>query len=382
MNIEQRQWKAESGWSLYGGGSLKTPAHLVLVFGGRAVLEQKERFDEVRALYPTADLLLCSTAGEILGTGVSDHSAVLTAVSFERTILKIVSSEITSIDHSYRTGKAIADAFDKEGLVHVFVISDGQRINGSAFVKGLNEGMPHNVSVTGGLAGDGSLFQKTVVGLNDYPAEGKIAAVGFYGTELSVTYGSFGGWDSFGPDRLITKSKNNVLYELDGQSALDLYKKYLGEQSAGLPGTALLFPLSISSGGDTPVVRTILSIDEQKKSMTFAGDMPEGMYARLMKANVERLIDGASRAAVNSAALREQQRIELAILISCVGRKLVLGQRIEEEVEGVSEVFGSGTRLTGFYSYGEISPFASSAHCELHNQTMTITAFSERTVRE
>lgn len=381
MNIEQRQWKAESGWSLYGGGSLKTPAHLVLVFGGRSVLEQKERFDEVRKLYPTANLLLCSTAGEILGTGVTDHSAALTAVSFERTTLRIVSSEITSIEHSYRTGKAVADAFDKEGLVHVFVICDGQRINGSAFVKGLNDGMPENVSVTGGLAGDGSLFQKTVVGVNEVPAEGKIAAVGFYGTGLSVTYGSFGGWDSFGPDRLITRSTNNVLYELDGRSALDLYKKYLGEQSAGLPGTALLFPLSISSGGDTPVVRTILSIDEQKKSMTFAGDMPEGMYARLMKANVERLIDGASRAAVTTAALREQE-IELAILISCVGRKLVLGQRIEEEVEGVSEVFGDGTRLTGFYSYGEISPFTSSARCELHNQTMTITAFSERTVRE
>ncbi|MFZ4619979.1 MAG: FIST signal transduction protein [Bacteroidota bacterium] len=382
MNIEQRHWSDNTGWSVPSGHSLIADAQLVLAFGGRAVLEEKARYDEIRAMYPNAHILLSSTSGEILGTGVYDDTIAVTAVSFERTTLKLVSSEITSIDHSYQTGKELADAFEKEGLVHVFVISDGQRVNGSAFVKGLNDGLPAHVSVTGGLAGDGSLFQRTVVGLNAYPAEGKIAAIGFYGPDLTVTYGSFGGWDSFGPERLITKSKNNVLYELDGQSALDLYKKYLGEQSAGLPGTALLFPLSISTGGDVPVVRTILSIDEQNKSMTFAGDMPEGMYARLMKANVERLIDGASRAAVNSAVPMRQQQAELAILISCVGRKLVLGQRIEEEVEGVREVFGTGTALTGFYSYGEISPFTNAAQCELHNQTMTVTAFSERNVRE
>ncbi len=381
MRIEQRQWKEEAGWSVREGYSLNADAQLVLAFGGRAALEQKERTDEIRTMYPKADILLCSTSGEILGTGVYDNTIAVTAVRFEQTSISIYSSEITTIDDSYQAGKSLAGAFHKEGLVHLFVISDGQRINGSAFVKGMNEGLPEHVSVTGGLAGDGSQFQKTIVGLNDYPAEGKIAAVGFYGRGLTVTYGSFGGWDSFGPDRMITRSKDNILYELDGQSALDLYKKYLGEQSAGLPGTALLFPLSITSDGDVPVVRTILSIDEEQKSMTFAGDMPEGKYARLMKANFERLIDGASRAAENSAVPMAQP-VDLAILISCVGRKLVLGQRIEEEVEGVREVFGAGTMLTGFYSYGEISPFTPSAQCELHNQTMTITAFSERNVRE
>jgi len=44
-----------------------------------------------------------------------------------------------------------------------------------------------------------------------------------------------GGWDPFGPERLITKSKENILYELDGQSALELYKKYLGEHAKVFP---------------------------------------------------------------------------------------------------------------------------------------------------
>jgi len=169
------------------------------------------------------------------------------------------------------------------------------------------------------------------------------------------------------------------LYELDGKSALELYKRYLGDHAKGLPATGLLFPLSLrTKEGEAGLVRTILSIDEEVQSMTFAGDVPEGAYARLMKANFDRLVDGAVGAAKVSYEAIGSSSPDLAILISCVGRKMVLRQRIEEEVEGVREVLGDRTILTGFYSYGEISPFTPGAKCALHNQTMTITTFSEK----
>jgi len=170
-----------------------------------------------------------------------------------------------------------------------------------------------------------------------------------------------------------------VLYELDGHSALQLYKRYLGEHASGLPATGLLFPLSLRTNeGDSGVVRTILSVSEIDQSLTFAGDVPVGSYARLMKANFDRLIDGAIGAARTSYQALGSSSPDLAILISCVGRKLVLKQRVEEEVEGVREILGERTVLAGFYSYGEISPFTPRASCELHNQTMTITTFSEQ----
>jgi hypothetical protein len=265
-----------------------------------------------------------------------------------------------------------------EGLVHVFVLSDGQRVNGSELVAGIQERLPHGVSITGGMAGDGTRFEQTLVGLDSAPSEGSVVAVALYGPSLHVGYGSMGGWDSFGPDRVITRSNGNILYELDGQSALDLYKRYLGDLAAQLPGSALLFPLAIrTSESRTLVVRTILSINEKESSMTFAGDMPEGAYARLMMANFDRLIDGATTAALECEALGSATP-DLAILISCVGRRLVLGPRTEEEIESVRHVLGAGAVLTGFYSYGEISPFTRSTRCELHNQTMTITTLSER----
>ncbi len=211
------------------------------------------------------------------------------------------------------------------------------------------------------------------------PRRASIAAVGLYGDRLRVGYASLGGWDPFGPERLITRSRGNVLYELDGRSALELYKTYLGPHARELPASGLLFPLSLRSESSlTPVVRTILSVNEEESSMTFAGDLPMGHYARLMRANFDRLIDGAVGAARTSYEAVGASSPDLALLVSCVGRKLVLGQRIEEEVEGVRDVLGDGTVLAGFYSYGEISPFTPTARCELHNQTMTITSLAER----
>jgi hypothetical protein len=158
-----------------------------------------------------------------------------------------------------------------------------------------------------------------------------------------------------------------------------LYKRYLGNYAANLPSSALLFPLSlILPDSDTSLVRTVLSVNESEGSMNFAGDLPQGEYVRLMKANVDKLIGGAHGAAIMSAQSLKQDSPDLAILISCVGRRLVLKQRVEEEVEIVREVIGSHAAVTGFYSYGEISPLRPfDNHCELHNQTMTITVFKE-----
>jgi len=97
----------------------------------------------------------------------------------------------------------------------------------------------------------------------------------------------------------------------------------------------------------------------------------------LMRANSERLVEGAAGAALTSAGALRGQAPDVAILISCVGRKLLLQQRIEEEVEIVRQTLGRRPVLTGFYSYGEIAPFTPTARSELHNQTMTITTLLE-----
>jgi hypothetical protein len=376
MRIEARRWTSGDGWSSR-PAELRS-AQLVLAFAGTQVCERPFVFEELTALYPDAEIVGCSTAGEILGTQVSDDSLVVAAIEFTKTAVRTARVTIEGPSESHVAGLKLAASIPHDQLIHVLVFSEGLHVNGSELVKGLAAGLPRSVTVTGGLSGDGQRFANTYVIWKGKPERDTIVAVGLYGRELRVGYASLGGWDSFGPERLITRSRDNVLYELDGRSALALYKEYLGHHAASLPASGLLFPLSLrTSPNTTPVVRTILAVDEAEQSMTFAGDMPTGAYARLMKANFDRLIDGAAGAARVSCDAVCSSSPDLALLISCVGRKMVLQQRIEEEVEGVRDVMGERTVLAGFYSYGEISPFTPSARCELHNQTMTITTFSE-----
>src|SRR5260370_36666502 len=190
---------------------------------------------------------------------------------------------------------------DKAGLVHVLVLSRGVNVNGSDLVAGLTRHLPPQVTITGGLSGDGTRFQETLVVWEGKPEAESIVVLGFYSKRLSVGYGSLGGWDTFGPKRLITRSAGNVLYELDGKSVLPMYKAYLGEHAQGLPATGLLFPLCLLTPDSAePVVRTILSVNEAQQSITFAGDMPEGIYTRFMRANFDQLVDGAVGAAQTS----------------------------------------------------------------------------------
>lgn len=357
MKIEQMKLGEAGGFQ--GGSKLGASAHLVLLFGGTAILQKNAHLEQIKRAYPKALLLGCSTAGEICGIHVSDNSLVATAVQFEGSGIRGAQVDIQEPAESYLCGERLSDGLKGEALAHVLVLSDGIKVNGSQLVRGLRENLPAGVQITGGLSGDGARFQKTLVFLDSEPREGKIAALGFYGKRLKIGCGSLGGWDAFGPERQITRSKGNVLYELDGQPALRLYKKYLGEHSAGFPSTGLLFPLSVrSTEGGRRLVRTLLGVDENKQSMTFAGDVPEGDYARLMKANFDRLVDGAQEAAKSSRETIGASRPDLAVLISCVGRKLVLKQRTGEELEAVRSALGNKTVLTGFYSYGEICPTA------------------------
>jgi hypothetical protein len=362
-------------------------AQVVFVFCAPSTLAEKKTFFQIKEFYPQAHILGCTTAGEICGTQVLDDSIVTTAVQFEYTEVRGTLVKLKQVVNSYDAGELLVknlpqSILGKTGkdqkLNHLFVLSDGLKVNGSELVRGLSNHLPEGVTITGGLAGDGDRFSETHVIMDGQPEKETIALLGFYGDRLHVGFGSLGGWDSFGPERIITRSNGNVLFELDGQSALELYKRYLGEHAKGLPATGLLFPLGIRmKSGETGVVRTILSIDEKEQTMTFAGDVPEGSYARFMKANFDRLIDGAIGAARASYQGIARNTPALAILISCVGRKLILKQRIEEEVEGVRDILGSQAVLAGFYSYGEISPFALGTRCELHNQSMTITTLFE-----
>jgi hypothetical protein len=380
MRIQEMVWNKRSGW---------TPVEqdlgevsLVMYFGTREALACGARYEELRGMFPAAHVMGCSTGGQINNNDVNDDEIVAAAVGFDATKLRLCRQQIGDAGQSRECGEAIGRALQGHDLAGVFVLSDGLNVNGSELVAGIGKVIGSAIPLTGGLAGDGANFSETLVGADCAPRTRTIAAIGFYGSAIRVGHGSAGGWDLFGPRRQVTKSNGNVLFELDGEPALDLYERYLGpEESQGLPSSALLFPIQVydSQRPDTAVVRTVLAIDRASRSMTFAGDVPQGWTAQLMRGNLDRLAAGAAdagRQARNGLDAGDADQ-RFSILVSCIGRRLLMGQRVVDEVEAAGAELGVDTLRFGFYSYGEISPHAKSGHCELHNQTMTVTTLAE-----
>lgn len=354
--------------------------NLLLVFGSVDHFAPGSTVAKLQESFPQATLMGCSTAGEITSDGVDDGTCTVTAVHFERTPFTSASTVLTEMADSYAAGVRLGQQLTAPNLAAVIVFGPGLNINGSGLVDGLSSVIGTAVPITGGLGGDGGAFKQTFTVGPQGIADNTIVAVGLCGNALQFAHGSFGGWEPFGPARKVTRCEGNVLFELDGEPALEVYKRYLGEHAKGLPASGLLFPFAMLGEDHNAIglIRTILGVDEATGSLTLAGEINNNGYLKLMHASTDKLVNGAEAAAEAAADMMANPGETLAILVSCVGRKLVMGNRVDEEVEAVGDVFGSKAVLTGFYSYGEISPFTPGASCKLHNQTMTISTLGEK----
>ncbi len=371
MKVSQIRWSEKAGWER--ASDFFADIDLVLVFADNNYFQTEGCYIQLQEMFPQAHIVGCSTSGNVMGVTISDGDVIATVVKLERSNIKVASIDLDPDMGTAELGMSLMAKLAAPDLRHVIVLSDGLLVNGSELTKGLNQaGLP----VTGGLAGDGERFGKTWV-MADAPARsGRIAALGFYGG-VTIKSGCFAGWEEFGAERTITKSEGNVIYEIDGEPALDLYKRYLGELAKELPASGLRFPLSIqATKADKAVIRTLLAVDEVAHSLTFAGDTPQGHLCKLMRTNLDSLIESAGLAATE-AQPASQIATGICLLVSCVGRRLVMGQMTEDELDIVQEKLGAETFITGFYSYGELAPFSDVMQCQLHNQTMTLTTIYE-----
>jgi hypothetical protein len=368
-----------NSWDKKLDNSLDSKNTLVIVFGSSDISLISKPLQDINNTFKQSTIIGASTSQEILMDEIYEDSLVVSVLKFSTTKIKLFTSKIADMNDSSSIGEAISKNLYTQDLKAIFVLSDGLNINGSQLTQGINTKLPSDIAVTGGLAGDGASFKSTWIIIDNKPVSKYVSALGFYGEDIEIGHGFNGGWDKFGIQRKVTKSKYNIVYEVDNKPILDIYKDYLGEKAKELPASGLLFPLELQSDKNTQIktVRTILGVNEDEKSIVFAGDIPEGSYVTLMKSNHNRLVDGASSAAESVDLKSHTDEPILAIAISCIGRKLVLKQETEDELEATLDNFPQNTLQIGFYSYGEISP-SNNGKCDLHNQTMTLTTIWEK----
>jgi hypothetical protein len=356
---------------------VKVEPQLVFVFASPATLADGQVVEVLAKRFPGAAVVGNSTAGEISCGGVSDNGVVVTAVHFERSHVQAYGERVAHNDDSYIAGTRLASWLDPIGLRGVIVLAPGFDVNGSALIRGLQDHLAVDVPVSGGLAADLGGYSQSYTVLDRQVDDRLAVAVGLYGDALTLGHASYGGWEPYGPACKVTRCSGNKLIELDGEPALAVYERSLGEHAQGLPSSGLLFPFEVLSAelGATGVVRTLLGVNRSQGSLTLAGEIETDGYLRLMHASTEKLVAGAHHAAVKVCS--DAGASSLALLVSCVGRRLVMGSRFGEEVDAVAGVFDGRAVLAGFYSNGEISPNGGNTS-KLFNQTMTITCLSER----
>lgn len=373
MKVVQLKW-INGAWEKSPGPLLD--AQLCLVFGSRPAIESNPGYyQELKSMFPVAEIVTTSSAGNIMDEFLTDETIIATAVKFKSTQVKTLALELRKTDDE-SIGANLARTLDAPDLSNILIFSCSG-INAGNLLKGVNRIVNGRIPVSGGVAGDDTRFEKTLVGLNGTISDKNLVAIGMYGSGLYVAHGSKGGWDTFGPRRKVTASRGNILYEVDNKPVLDLYKEYLGDKAKELPGSALLFPFAIiDTETQEQIVRGVQNIDEEKKALILYGDVNEGDTIQLMRCDFDRLIDGAGNSA-RETFLKSNESPQLALLISCVARRVVLGQLTEEELVETKKVFGPDTVICGFYSYSELSPVVGDNACHLHNQTMTITTFRE-----
>ncbi len=382
MIIKQESLSPKMNFKDLPSNSPLPAANLVLAFGSIKRFSDNNLQKQLRDRYPAAQIVGCSTSGEINQSGVYDESLQLTAILWEKTVQKVTHTKMNTMQSSFETAMGLAKQLKSDNLRTVILFSDGLHVNGSELLEGFQQVLG-NIPIVGGMAGDNAAFVKTLQIVNDTISENLVIAIGLYGNSLITASGALGGWKPYGPPRKITKSDKNVVYEMDGKPALQLYKLYIGDAYAkNLPGSGLKFPLAIIEEGKKEVekIRTLLAIDEKNNSLTFAGNVEEGETVRLCQTNHDRLIDGASGAAnMVTDVLRVQNSNQpgLAICVSCVGRKGVMAEQTSDEIRAIRQVLGDQTLITGFYSYGEFAPRPNTMDSVLHNQTMTIGYISE-----
>jgi hypothetical protein len=317
----------------------------------------------------------CTTDGEISSAGFSTASAVLAGISADKMEFHVAS--VPNIGRNGDSaGKQLARALPADSR-HVQVLSDGLTGNGSAIARGMTSVLGTSVPISGGAAGDNRQFKQTLQFIGNKIVSDSAVAIAMSGDLYGGT-GVKSGWTPVEMPRKVTKAMGNVVYEFDGEPALSVYRRYFGPLADKLPAVGVQFPFGIVDDslrlGEDPVLRAPMALNEQEGSVTFAGEVPEGVTMLLTSGGfADSLLDASADAARQAVSNLAGGEPAMVFVYSCMARKILLGIRTGEETERIAEVVGAKVAMTGFYTYGEYCPARRDTECQLHNETATVT---------
>ncbi len=328
----------------------------------------------------TPKLAGCTTDGEISTGGFSTGSVVLGGVVSDTITFEVASTSSIGAG-SENAGRRLAQQLPR-AAAHVQIFSDGLTGNGCAILRGMESVFGPQVPISGGAAGDARAMKQTWQFIGSRVLTDSVTAIAFSGN-VQVGTGVRSGWFPAGVPKTVTRAAGNVVYEMEGEPALAVYRRYLGPLADKLPAVGIQFPFGIvdevGSLGESPILRAPMAINETDGSVTFAGEIPQGSTIGLTTGgSATSLLDASADAARRAMDALGGVSPSMIFFYSCMARKILLGTRTGEETERISNVVGRHVPIIGFYTYGEYCPNVSGNECKLHNETATVTVVGTR----
>lgn len=365
----------------------------ILIVFGACRFDHRKLLAGIRSITGDIPMVGGTTAGEISTSGFSKQSAVIMALSspildFTTSIGLNMSKDekacSVSLARKIRRKKAVKNA------VSLLIFPNGMGGDGVKVIEGLHQVMGTNIEIIGGYLGDDERFENTFQYYNGKVYKDAIPALlisGENGFETGI--GVRSGFESIGNRFYCTDSENNIVKKFDEERALDLYREFLGEErSKRLPGICLEYPFGLIdekvsiAGKDYFQLRCGLTVDREEGTITLAASIPKGSALTITTASRGEIINGAKLAALQAREALKNTVPQAILMLSCVGRKLVLGRRTQEEVDAVKEILGEDVPIIGFYTYGEIGPIDKMreelAITRFHNETVVLWVLGKR----
>jgi hypothetical protein len=320
-------------------------------------------------------LIGCTTDGELSSAGFSTGSAVIGGIVSDQVAFEIASVRDIG-GNSGKQGRTLGARFS-DSVRYLQLFSDGITGDGSALLRGLQSALTAEMPIAGGTSGDGGKFVQSWQFLGDQILSDAAVAIGFCG-DFTLGTGVESGWSPIGLPKKVTRAEGNILYELNGESALEVYERFLGRHARNLPAVGVEYPLGLiapdqGSDDDAMLLRATMSVDREAGAIRFAGEIPEGTMVYLTCGDRGSILDATEKAASHAVAeLGAATAPAVVFFYSCMARKMLLGLRTREEFERLRSQLTPEVPILGFYSYGEFCRPKRGLPSVLHNETATI----------
>ncbi|EJF07802.1 hypothetical protein ThvES_00001410 [Thiovulum sp. ES] len=346
--IDFSQWKNEENL-------------LVQIFSGQGTVGLMKSSAIIEEELPNAKIIGTTTAGEISDTEVSTSKIVVSISSFVATTLK-GELFIGTLD-SFSCGQKVAETLFTPKTKLVIIFTDSSPVfNVEDFLDGVTSAN-RNVVIAGGIGGNNGKSTGIAVSFGSIFTLRGIVAIAFESDVLEIRNDYNFNWQPIGKEFTVTKAKGNTLLELNRVKAIDVYKKYFGEES--LLDTGLAFPLIRKKRG-TLIARAMLKINDDE-SLFYGGNFKVGEKVRFGVGNIGLILEDSKL----SSSKLENQNIEAVFIYSCIARFRLLSKQIEFEISPFKNI----APTSGFFTYGEF--YHVKNRNSLLNQTMTYVALSE-----